>query len=45
MTKIDLTTNTENLQRTLKRVREKRFYIPTLAQQKNPALIPAKILE
>ncbi len=45
MTKIDLTLKPENLQRTAKRVREKRFYIPTLAQQKNPALIPAHILE
>ncbi|HOA21237.1 MAG TPA: pyridoxal-phosphate dependent enzyme [Anaerolineaceae bacterium] len=45
MTKIDLTLNPENLQRTAQRVREKKFYIPTLAQQKNPALIPAQIRE
>jgi hypothetical protein len=45
MTKIDLTLMPENLQRTTQRVREKRFYIPTLAQQKDPALIPAHIKE
>jgi len=45
MTKIDLTLMPENLQRTTHRVREKRFYIPTLAQQKDPALIPAHIKE
>lgn len=45
MTKIDLTLNPENLQRTAQRVREKKFYIPTLAQQKNPALISAQIRE
>jgi len=45
MTKIDLTLKPENLQRTAQRVREKKFYIPTLAQQKDPALIPARIKE
>ncbi len=45
MTKIDLSLKHENLQRTAQRVREKKFYIPTLAQQKDPALIPAHIKE
>ena len=45
MTKIDLTLYPESLQRTARRVREKRFYIPTLSQQKNPSLIPESIKE
>ena len=45
MTKIDLSLKHENLQRTAQRVREKKFYIPTLAQQKDPTLIPAHIKE
>lgn len=45
MTKIDLTLYPESLQRTARRVREKRFYIPTLSQQKDPSLIPESIKE
>ena len=45
MKKIDLSLKHENLQRTAQRVREKKFYIPTLAQQKDPTLIPAHIKE
>ncbi len=45
MTKIDLTLKPENLQRTAKRVREKRFYIPTLAQQKIPRSFQRIVLE
>ncbi len=45
MTKIDLSLKHENLQRTAQRLREKKFYIPTLAQQKDPTLIPAHIKE
>ncbi len=45
MTKIDLTLYPESLQRTARRVREKRFYIPTLSQQKDPTLIPESIKE
>jgi Cysteine synthase len=45
MTKIDLTLYPESLQRTARRVREKRFYIPTLSQQKDPSLIPEIIKE
>ena len=45
MTKIDLTIMHDRLERTLERVREKNFIIPTLAQQKDPGLIPAEIQE
>ena len=45
MTKIDLTIMHDRLERTLERVREKNFIIPTLAQQKDPGLIPAEIKE
>ena len=45
MNKIDLTILPDRLEHTLQRVREKKFIIPTLAQQKDPSLIPADILE
>ena len=45
MTKIDLTIMQDRLERTLQRVREKKIIIPTLAQQKDPTLIPADIQE
>lgn len=45
MTKIDLTIMQDRLERTLQRVREKKIIIPTLAQQKDPTLIPAYIQE
>lgn len=40
---IDLTINEEQLQRTIKRAREKNIIIPTFEQMKNPELIPVKI--
>ena len=43
MTKIDLTIMKDRQERTLQRVREKQFIIPTLAQQKDPTLIPEDI--
>ena len=43
MTKIDLTILHDRLERTLQRVRDKKIIIPTLAQQKDPSLIPAEI--
>ena len=43
MTKIDLTIMNDRLERTLQRVREKKIIIPTLAQQKDPTLVPADI--
>jgi len=45
MTKIDLTIMQDRLERTLQRVREKKIIIPTLAQQKDPTLIPDYIQE
>ncbi|MDD2522050.1 MAG: pyridoxal-phosphate dependent enzyme [Anaerolineaceae bacterium] len=45
MTKIDLTVMNDRLERTLERVREKQIIIPTLAQQKDPSLVPAEIQE
>ncbi len=45
MTKIDLTIMNDRLIHTLERVREKRIVIPTLAQQKDPSLVPARIQE
>lgn len=45
MTKIDLTIMNDRLERTLERVREKKIIIPTLAQQKDPSLVPAEIQE
>lgn len=43
MAKIDLTIHQDRLERTLKRVRERNIIVPTFAQMKNPALIPAKV--
>ena len=40
---IDLTINEEQLERTIKRAREKNIIIPTFAEQKNPELVPDKI--
>ncbi|MBE0575639.1 MAG: pyridoxal-phosphate dependent enzyme [Desulfuromonadales bacterium] len=40
---IDLTLNEEQIARTVDLVRERNIIIPTLAQQKNPDLIPEKI--
>jgi cysteine synthase len=41
---IDLTLNKETLQRTIARAREKNIIVPTFKQQRNPDLIPEKIL-
>lgn len=43
MAKIDLTIMQDRLERTIQRVREKKIIIPTLAQQKDPSLIPDDI--
>ncbi len=43
MAKIDLTVMSDRLERSVKRAREKNIVIPTFAQMKNPALIPAKV--
>jgi len=40
---IDLTINEKQLERTIKRAREKNIIIPTFAEMKNPKLIPDKI--
>jgi cysteine synthase len=40
---IDLTINKEQLEKTIKRAREKNIIIPTFAEMKNPKLIPDKI--
>jgi len=40
---INLTINEEQLERTIKRAREKNIIIPTFEQMKNPELIPDKI--
>jgi cysteine synthase A len=45
MAKIDLTVHPERLKRTLKRAQERNIIVPTYAQMKNPALIPAKVKE
>ena len=45
MAKIDLTVHPERLTRTLKRAHERNIIVPTFAQMKNPALIPAKVKE
>ena len=45
MAKIDLTVHPERLKRTLKRAHERNIIVPTYAQMKNPALIPAKVKE
>ncbi len=43
MAKIDLTVMSDRLERGVKRAREMNIVIPTFAQMKNPALIPAKV--
>jgi cysteine synthase A len=43
MAKIDLTLYEDRLQRAVKQVRERNIIIPTYAQMKNPALVPAAI--
>ena len=43
MTYIDLTIQHESRKRAIQRVRERNIIIPTYAQMKNPALIPAKV--
>ena len=43
MTKIDLTIMQDRLERTLQRVRERKIIIPTLAQQRDPSLVPVEI--
>ena len=43
MTRIDLTVHKDRLQRTLERVREQGIIIPTLAQQRDPSLVPDEI--
>lgn len=43
--KIDLSVHPDRRQRALQRVRERNIIIPTFAQMKNPALIPARIKE
>ena len=45
MAKIDLTILQDRLSRTIKLTRERNIIIPTFAQMKNPALIPAPIKE
>jgi cysteine synthase len=45
MTKIDLTMQADRLEHSIKRARERNIIIPTFAQMKNPALIPAKVKE
>lgn len=45
MANIDLTVYPERLERTIQRVRERGIIIPTLAQMKDPNLIPAPIKE
>jgi cysteine synthase A len=42
---IDLTVHPDRLDRAVKRARERNIIIPTFAQMKNPALIPAKYKE
>ncbi len=45
MAKIDLTVMEERRERAVKRARERNIILPTLAQMKNPELIPDKIKE
>jgi cysteine synthase len=45
MSKVDLTVIKERQERAVQRARERNIIIPTYAQMKNPALIPAKIKE
>ena len=43
MAKIDLTMQTDRLERTIQRARERNIIVPTFAQMKNPDLIPVKV--
>jgi cysteine synthase len=43
MAKIDLTMQTDRLERTIQRARERNIIVPTFAQMKNPDLIPGKV--
>lgn len=45
MSKIDLTLHPERRARAIQRARQRNILIPTFAQMKNPALIPAKVKE
>ncbi len=45
MAKIDLTVYPDRLENTIKRARERNVIIPTFAQMKDPAKIPAKVKE
>lgn len=45
MAKIDLTIHPDRLARTVKRAHERDIIVPTFAQMKNPALIPARVKE
>jgi cysteine synthase len=45
MTIIDLTTHADRRARAVQRARQRNIIIPTFAQMKNPALIPAKVKE
>jgi cysteine synthase A len=42
---IDLTINRDQLARTVQRARERNIIVPTFAQHRSPALVPAKIKE
>jgi hypothetical protein len=43
MAKIDLTVHPDRLERVVKKVRERNIIIPTFAQMKDPAKVPAKV--
>ncbi|MDO9085445.1 MAG: pyridoxal-phosphate dependent enzyme [Anaerolineaceae bacterium] len=45
MSKIDFSINKEARDRTIQRARERNIILPTLAQQRNPELVPKKIKE
>ena len=45
MTKIDLTINAEQLERTIQRARERNIIIPTFEQMRDPSKVPNKIKE
>ncbi len=45
MAKIDLSVYEDRLERAVERARERNIVIPTFAQQKNPALVPASVKE
>ncbi len=43
MAKIDLTIQSDRLERTIRRARERNIIVPTFAQMKNPDLVPGKV--